>query len=59
MWITKETVLQSLLDLLTIAVSPWPESKAHFLSREFGASGVTFMDDASAIGYLLNEETSE
>lgn len=58
-WIRNETALQSLLDWLTVVVFPWPESKAYFLPREFGVSGVTFMDDASAIGYLLNEKTSE
>lgn len=58
-WVTNETVLQSLLDLLTPAVSLWPESKAYFLPREFGASGVTLVDGTSAGRYLLNEQMSE
>lgn len=58
-WVRNETKLPNLLDFLTVAVSPWPESKAYFLLREFGASGVTFMDDARAVRYLLNKQTSE
>lgn len=58
-WVTNETALQSLLDLLPARGSPLAKVQSLFPSPGIWASGVTFLDDTAAVRCLLNAQMSE